>query len=155
MSARSVIEHALTVYYADSPDPKHVVDTLLTQLDDAHRAEVLRESVYEMQREPLGVGPRLLRMADEADEKATAPAASATPDFFQTGHTYQARYGRIFQFQCEHVTTRPGTSDPIAFGFLRRVGDGPDWRAGSRTAGAWESGKWTDITNTTRKDGNQ
>ena len=33
MSARTVIEHALRVYYADSRDPQRVVDTLLAQYD--------------------------------------------------------------------------------------------------------------------------
>lgn len=44
MSARSVIEHALTVYYADSRDAKAVVRKLLAQYDTerertAYRAE--------------------------------------------------------------------------------------------------------------------
>jgi hypothetical protein len=33
MSARTVIEHALRVYYADSRDPQALVDTLLAQYD--------------------------------------------------------------------------------------------------------------------------
>ncbi|MCX4969361.1 hypothetical protein OHA98_41790 [Streptomyces sp. NBC_00654] len=37
MSARTVIEHALRVYYADSRDPQHVVERLLAQYD-AERA---------------------------------------------------------------------------------------------------------------------
>src|SRR5690606_34607778 len=39
MSARTVIEHALRVYYADSRDPQGVVDTLLAQYD-AERAAI-------------------------------------------------------------------------------------------------------------------
>lgn len=34
MTARSVIEHALTVYFADSRDPQGVVAKLLDQYDD-------------------------------------------------------------------------------------------------------------------------
>jgi hypothetical protein len=41
MSARSVIEHALHTYYADSQQPDRVVRVLLHNYDHAHRAEVL------------------------------------------------------------------------------------------------------------------
>lgn len=40
MSARTVIEHALRVYYTDSRDPKRVVERLLAQYD----AEMLHET---------------------------------------------------------------------------------------------------------------
>jgi hypothetical protein len=40
MSAREVIRHALSAYYADSPNPALLVDTLMAN----HRAEVLHEA---------------------------------------------------------------------------------------------------------------
>jgi hypothetical protein len=45
MTARTVIEHALRVYFADSRDPQGIVDKLLAQYDAEHRVDVLREAV--------------------------------------------------------------------------------------------------------------
>lgn len=50
-----------------------------------------------------------------AGEKVTAPAATATPDFFQAGHAYTHRDGT--DFKCVAVTTHPQTGERLAMGW--------------------------------------
>jgi hypothetical protein len=54
-------------------------------------------------------------VADVVEEKATAEAAPATPDFFQSGHGYTHRDGS--DFKCVAVTTHPQTGERLAMGW--------------------------------------
>ncbi|WP_055696541.1 hypothetical protein [Streptomyces silaceus] len=89
MSARTVIEHALRVYYADSAEPNAIARDLLA----AHRDEVLRSMAAEVK--TLGdargwsvwaahyMHPDVEFVdtgAPGVEEKATASAAKATPE---------------------------------------------------------------------------
>jgi hypothetical protein len=79
-------------------------------------------------------------------EKATAAAATATPEFFQAGLTYQR--GR-WQFQCLAVAPNPFNGETRAVGFLHRPGEPAT--ATALDPDDWAHGGWADIT----KDGSQ
>jgi hypothetical protein len=81
----------------------------------------------------------------DAEEKATAPAATATPDFFQPGHTYTKLRG-TWLFQCDHITTHPDRGDRAAFGWLRRNEKHDEWVPNFKSEGAWTHDGWTDVT---------
>lgn len=102
MTARSVIEHALTAYYADSQQADQVVRVLLHNYNHDHRTAVLAEDgqAYDGELTMLRVLARTLRVAArhgdlpamqqalihhasddaEAREKSSRPTADATPD---------------------------------------------------------------------------
>jgi hypothetical protein len=95
---------------------------------DAHRAEVLREAAALLEdracdadwAQPrdyiagLREGAELL-LANTGEE-ATAEAATATPDFFQPGHSYTHRNG-VEDFHCVAVTAHPQTGERLAMGW--------------------------------------
>lgn len=89
MSARTVIEHALRVYYADDRDPSGLVEKLLANYD-AER--------------------------DAARGKSSPVGAEATPGFFQPGHLYALN---IWRFHCATVAPHPETGEPQAIGWIR------------------------------------
>jgi hypothetical protein len=114
---------------------------------DAHRAEVLAEGAeaidvkqdeYEaeerqrfghldhetvLQREAVRDMAALLRqMADEG--KATAPTATATPDFYQVGHTYTEPDGATdWRFRVDHIATHPEDGERTAIGWRHFRGE--------------------------------
>jgi hypothetical protein len=55
------------------------------------------------------------RLRELAGEKATADAATATPDFFEPGHSYTHRNGS--DFRCVTVTAHPQTGERLAMGW--------------------------------------
>lgn len=119
-----------------------------TDLVDAYRAEVLAgvearlaamtdeadQYTAELETEGADSSPMyaqhigLRRARDEVrrmagGEEATAEAATATPDFFQRGHTYYTSvgpFGLHLRFVCEHVTRDPKNGDREAWGWLHR-----------------------------------
>jgi len=55
-----------------------------------------------------------------AEEKATAEAATATPDFFQKDHIYtREHHGRTIEFHVVHIATAPDCDFPTAFGWRK------------------------------------
>jgi hypothetical protein len=94
------------------------------------------------------------RMAAEVPEKASVPAPTATPNFFEPGRTYAVNDGvdRVptldWIFTVEAVGREPGEHGRrVAFGYLsNRAGRQP--LAHIESAESWTNG-WTDITNTT------
>lgn len=83
------------------------------------------------------------------EEEATAAAATATPDFFQAGHTYtedapfRAPEDRP-NFQCIAVAIHPTTGGRRAFGFDQPGAGGP-WSSASMRDEEWADG-WVDVT---------
>lgn len=132
---------------------------------DAHRAEVLAEGAeaidvkqdeYEaeererfghldhetvLQREAVRDMAALLRqMADEGS--VTAPAATATPDFFQRGHTYtREHHGDTIRFLVEYVSTSPDGRYRCAHGWRTR-----SWDPGWEPTDSDDLTGWTDVT---------
>lgn len=119
------------------------------ELIAANDAQVLREAADEMDAHcekygVLGVGDRLRRMADAAEqgEKDTREGES-TPqpaDFFQPGHTYTHK---LWDFRCDTVTTHPQTHNRTALGWFR-FSDDP-WTTCGYSNAHW-SEHWTDVT---------
>lgn len=135
---------------------------------NAHRAEVLADDgqAYPGELAMLRGLVRALRpAAREGDltavqqEKATAPAATATPGFFQVGHTYQSSSitleSAVRLFRCTNITTHTnGALTAHGTGYWA----GPDLRpvAGSATSlvygqDDWHGG-WSDVTEATTPD---
>jgi len=89
-------------------------------------------------------------------EKATAAAATATPDFFQPGHTYSDGTGYTAPeittyFRVEHVTRHPDRGHLRAIGWVRNGAPGAGWHGDFRDEDEFDG--WTDVTDTTtRKD---
>lgn len=93
---------------------------------------------------PRQLAAGLRRMAGE---KATATAATATPDFFQPGHTYtREHHGHRIEFLVEHVATPPGGSHPVAFGWKTAFG----WPEEPFDSDDLDG--WTDTADTTQGD---
>jgi hypothetical protein len=102
---------------------------------DAHHTEVRREGARLLEdaacdadwgKTPdfcagLRAGAELLLAAGE---KATAEAATATPDFFQPGHTY-AEVGDTtdWKFRCDYVTAHPEDGERTALGWRHFRGE--------------------------------
>jgi hypothetical protein len=92
-------------------------------LVDAHRAEVLREAADLFERAGrivldggiMTAAEAAERLRELAGEKATADAATATPDFFEPGHSYTHRNGS--DFRCVTVTAHPQTGERLAMGW--------------------------------------
>jgi len=106
---------------------------------DAHvRAEALTEAAdYFEQRRPsraeadthfqrgrrATVGWVVEELREKAGKKATADAATVTPDFFEPGRAYTSadRYKLTVRFVCEHLTTDPQNGRREAWGWLHRA----------------------------------
>lgn len=122
--------------------------TRAEQLVDAYRVEVLREEMKNLRRieredTPEGaIGTRtgLLRAAlilderaEAVEEKATAGAAPATPDFLQVGRLYRSPHSGftapelITTFRVEHVTRHPDRGHLRAIGWARTGEPGAGW----------------------------
>lgn len=88
----------------------------------------------------------------DTEEKPTAEAPTATPDFFQAGRTYtedapfRAPEDRP-NFQCAAVAIHPTTGNRRALGF-EQPGAGRPWKSSSMRDEEWADG-WTDTTDTT------
>ena len=84
------------------------------------RATVLALRVAALRKEDLAEVQRVLNDHEDWRKKATAAAATATPDFFQPGHAYTHRYG--YDFLCVAVTTHPRTRERLAIGWHSEYG---------------------------------
>jgi hypothetical protein len=142
-----------------------------TELDkrlDEHRAEVLAADgqAYDGELAMLRGLVRTLRVVarpDDADmgevrrllhhhatddaaarEEATAEAATATPDFFQPGHTY-AEPGDTtdWRFRCDAITTRPADGERTALGWRHFRGE---WTECAYGEDDWEIHRLTGVT---------
>jgi hypothetical protein len=83
----------------------------------------------------------------DAGEKASVTAPTATPDFFQVGHTYgREHHGHCIEFFVEHVATPPSGGQRIAFGWRTAFGCRDEPFDADDLCG------WTDITDTTTGD---
>lgn len=122
---------------------------------DAHRAEVAAEALHaaadEIDRQvPDGeryvvkktVVNILRRRANTAGEEAIAAAATATPDFFQPGHTYaREHHAATIRFLVRYVDASPCGTYRIAFGW--RIEDGDvTWSPSDSD----DIGGWVDVT---------
>ena len=95
----------------------------------------------------LAAAMALIERADLLGEEASAQAPTATPDFFQPGHTYaREHHGHRIKFVVEHVTTAPSDGYRIAFGWRNAFG----WPEAPFHSDDLDG--WTDTTDTTRKD---
>ncbi|MEH0629884.1 hypothetical protein [Streptomyces stelliscabiei] len=74
-------------------------------------------------------------------EKAT-DQATATPDFFQPGHTY--RLGARHTFRCTAIDSNPGTGERHAIGWAYDTHTGR-WRVTDLNDASWRGG-WVDVT---------
>ncbi len=79
------------------------------------RATVLALRVAALRKEDLTEAQRVLNDHEDWRKKATAAAATATPDFFQRGHSYTHRDGT--DFRCVEVTAHPQTGERVAVGW--------------------------------------
>lgn len=82
-------------------------------------------------------------------EEATAAAATATPDFFQVGHTYTRNLPYRApelrpDFQCIGIGQHPTKDERRAFGFYRSGSTAP-WGSSALGDEAWADG-WVDVT---------
>jgi hypothetical protein len=82
-------------------------------------------------------------------EKATAEAATATPDFFQPGRTYTDGNGYrapelVSYFRVEHVTRHPDRGHLRAIGWIRSGAPDSGWHGDFRDEGEFEG--WTAVT---------
>lgn len=155
-TARHVIEHALHSYYADGGQADQVVRVLLHNYDHAHRAAVLAEAKTEVvawlvkkarEGTPVEhlaskVHRGAIRVFPHAEpEKATAPAATATPDFFQPGHTYsREHHGHRIEFRVTAIDTSPDGEQRLARGW--RTDEHSDWEPSDSD----DLCGWTDVT---------
>lgn len=75
-------------------------------------------------------------------EKATAAAATATPDFFVQGHTYaREHHGDTIEFLVEHVSTSPDGRTQVAHGWRTR-----SWDPGWEPSDSDDFSVWVDVT---------
>lgn len=99
---------------------------------------------------------RVQRQAAEQGEKATATAATATPqpdDFFQPGHTYidSESPQRGWKFRCDTVTTHPENSERTALGW--RFFNGK-WEPYAYHEDDWDVAQHVGTTEPSEKCGN-
>lgn len=112
---------------------RHCSAETAEQMVDAYRAEVLAEQ-----------------------EKATAPAAMATPHFLQVGRTYRSPHTGftapelITTFRVEHVTRHPDRGHLRAIGWSRTGEPGAGWHGDFLDEEDIDG--WTDVTDISRKD---
>lgn len=128
-----------------------VYGQILAEKFNTYRAEVLAEAAALADPKKPEVsffgqyGPQVawwLRMLVGRKE-ATAPAATATPNFFQVDHVYaREHHGRTIEFHVIHVATAPDCGFPTAFGWRKDPEfdvmlpmDSDDFHTG-----------WTDVT---------
>jgi hypothetical protein len=125
---------------------------------DAYRVEVLTKAGVEYEDcsvcgaaqavgRPCNTCAFRARIAAETGEKATASAATATPDFFQVDHPSTCG---PYEFRCITLTPYPATRELRAIGWMKR---------GERRPEIWALDPddnvfcgWIDVTNTTQGD---
>lgn len=153
MSAREDLLHE---YGQADTAPLGTLADLRRKLD-AHRAEVLREAAAVVGNDdtcdcggcdtcvPRELAARLLEMAEG---KSSRPAADATPDFFQPGHTYaQTEYPQHdWRFRCDTVTTHPEDGERTALGWRFWRGN---WEAYAYGEDDWEIHLHVGLTDVT------
>lgn len=111
-------------------DPHQIAAEVLAE----HRAEVLSEVAGLANPKKPEVsffgqyGPQVawwLRMLVGGTKKATAAAATATPDFFQVGHTYaREHHASTIRFLVRYIDDSPeGIPHRVAFGWRTEDGD--------------------------------
>ncbi len=89
------------------------------------RTLALQLRVAVIRKNDLAEAERLLAVFEEARKKATATAATATPDFFQPGHTYQREHhASTIRFLVRYIDDSPeGIPYQVAFGWRTEDGD--------------------------------
>lgn len=66
----------------------------------------------------LSAAMAVIERAGLVEEKATAPAATATPDFFEVGRTYTEPGDTTdWRFRCDSITTHPEDGERTALGW--------------------------------------
>lgn len=101
-----------------------VAEVLTDAADDLHH-----EVVANRGRDLYGGGlhhaeTRLRDRAEQLGEEATAAAATATPGFYQVGHTYTEPDGLTdWKFRVDHVTTHPDDGERTALGWRHFRGE--------------------------------
>lgn len=117
-------------------------DALSDELLDAYRAEVLAEVADRIVSLPgfpfngdyTPVLDLLTTMAH--GEKASAPAPTATPGFFQVGRTYTEPDGLTdWKFRCDAITTHPEDGERTALGWRHFRSE---WSECAYTEDDWE-----------------
>lgn len=133
-----IVRHCDVQYLDQWYGPKADPEDIAAELHGAARAEVLAEAAPKLDEHcerfgVLGVGDVLRRMFEE---KATAPAATATPDFFEVGRTYTEPGDTTdWQFRCDAITTHPGTGERTALGWKHSHGQ---WTECAYPENEWE-----------------
>lgn len=144
MSARAAIHAMFQLDEAGTAELDKRLDAHAIQVE----ARTLREAAdLTEQRTGSPADQRLLldfatqlRREANAREKATAPAATTAPDFFQAGHRYALD---VWRFHCGTVTAHPETGEQSALGWLQ-ISDG-SLTTYAYSVDAWGEG-WTDVT---------
>ena len=90
----------------------------------------------------------LTPLVSEVGEKATAPAATATPQFFQPGRTYTDGNGYrapelTTLFRVEHITRHPDRGHLRAIGWSRTGEPGAKWHGDFRDEGEFDG--WSEV----------
>lgn len=126
-----------------------------TELDarlDAHHTEALTEGARLIEdaacdadwNKPAGYCTGLRAGAElllaKSVEKAGAPEATATPEFFQPGRTYAHD---AYRFSCEYLVTHPTSGRRSAWGWFGKNGG---WRHHSFSERQFQAREWTDVT---------
>jgi hypothetical protein len=102
------------------------------EIDRAQQRLVVKKTVVNI----------LRRRANQTGEKATAETATAAPDFFRAGRTYE--YAPLhLVFRCDAVSTHPVTGEPSAVGWVRYHGS--SWTSGDYSPAEYADG-WLDVT---------
>lgn len=106
------------------------------------RATVLALRVAALRKEDLAEVQRVLNDHEDWRKKATAVAATATPDFFVQGHTYaREHHGDTIEFLVEHVSTSPDGRTQVAHGWRTR-----SWDPGWEPSDSDDFSVWVDVT---------
>jgi hypothetical protein len=135
-------------------------DAIADDLYAAVRAEVLAEAAEFVDNpDDCDCGgcdtcvPRRLAegLRDLAEEKASAAAPTATPDFFQPGHTYTEPGDTTdWRFRCDSITAHPEDGERTALGWRHFRGE---WEPYAYGEDDFEIHQLADHINaTTRKD---
>ncbi|WP_328846159.1 hypothetical protein [Streptomyces sp. NBC_00258] len=84
----------------------------------------------------LAAAMAVIERAGLVEEKATASAATATPDFFEVGRTYTEPGDTTdWRFRCDAITTHPGTGERTALGWKHFHGE---WTECAYPESDWE-----------------
>jgi hypothetical protein len=106
------------------------------------RTLALQLRVAAIRKNDLAEVQRLLAIYEETRKAATASASSATPDFFQPGHTYaREHHAATIRFLVKNVDTSPDGFHRVAFGWSVEDGD-VTWSPFDSD----DMGGWTDVT---------